>query len=130
MDRLGIAKLPDGANRKRYITCLTQQGPFCFTNFQTVARQTGRAARRENLAQQKAVEKPRALLDDTRSAEMKLETAAHAKQAEALRLTGLTPAQKQAEAVVKLFLAADKKAVKNPSKAEKQLAKCNKFLFV
>ena len=113
MDELGIAKLTDGVHRDRDDLCLTQQGPVCITHFQTLARETMRASRKENLAQQKAVETARALLDAARSAELKLATVAHAKQAEATRVAALTPAQRQAETAAKKVLANVKKAASN-----------------
>ena len=45
----------------------------------------------------------RYLLDAARSAELKLATVAHAKQAEATRVAALTPAQRQAETAAKKY---------------------------
>lgn len=109
LDRLGIAKLPEGEHKDRDALCLAQQGPLDLTHHETRVRETAYAQRKETAATQKEIDDARALVAKNKK---KMDKAALV-AAEKARVKKLTPEQKKTDPACIL------KAAQNKEKKEK-----------
>lgn len=105
LDRLGIAKLPDGEHKDRDALCLAQQGPVDLTHHETRQREIAYAQRHETAAAQKEIVKATALVEKEVEAARELvakskekNDKARATATEKARVKALAPQQRKTDA--------------------------------